>query len=221
MAEKGTRATSIGSRVTSTAQRLESIEARLQRIEALLSKLEPVVDGALPALATAMDALDERVTAAGDGLRLSERGEQALALVERVSRPATLAALTDAVDLAEQVPAVAATLADSVDELTARLGETMQLYDRTQRLAGLVEFATRPEMLDQYTTLLEGLNMLAPAIEAANAAPTGQLGVFGLWRAMGDPDVQRAIHGMVAVARGVGKRMEGHRRLAARSKEES
>ena len=196
------------------------IEERLERIEALLTKVAPLLENALPAVATAVDAIDERIAAAGDGLRLSDRAEQALALVERVTRPKTLAALQSAIDLAEQAPGVVATVADSVDELAARYGESLQVYNRTQQLGVLVEHATRPEVLVQMETLLGGLSMLAPAVEAASAAPAGRLGLLGLWRAMGDPDVQRAVHSGVEVAKAVGKQMKnGHALTAAHSEE--
>lgn len=219
MAEQRTTKTAIGGRSMGSAQRMARIEERLERIEALLTKLEPVLDNALPAVATVVDAIDERIMAAGDGLQLSERAEQALALVERITRPKTLAALQSAVDLAEQAPGVVATIADSVDELAARYGDSLQLYNRTQQLGALMEHATRPEVLAQMETLLGGLSMLAPAVEAANSAPAGRLGLLGLWRAMGDPDVQRAVHRGVEVARAAGKQMNGQTLSAAHSKE--
>jgi hypothetical protein len=154
---------------------------------------------------------DDTVTASFRALH--ERVESIAEVID-VLRPAVL--------LAQQAPAVAAMLGDTVDEVmrtaidsgidvergvlngvgaALRFGATMD----AQRVASL-EALLESGVLDP--AALQAIGMLGRTLVDTASAPSRAIGPMGLLKALGDPDVQRALGFLVDFAGRFGRRLQ-------------
>lgn len=194
----------------------------LVRVATLVPDLEYAVNG----LAAGPVLLDEGLALvrqtmerSGGGAEVDVRLRAATTLLLRLSEPATLHALTQAIEL---LPAL------------LPLAEVSRRFDLQKLNHALEAFsaAVPPPVLDGLIGVLPKLRPVLEALPAQSATlnvltslnravaessnETGQLGLFGLLGAMGDPNVQRAAAFGVAVARRLGKSLEsGHAQLPA------
>ncbi|MGB5195046.1 MAG: hypothetical protein WBN70_18825, partial [Polyangiales bacterium] len=109
---------------TTPGETRPDLEATLRRVEARLERLEQVLEPiakattAAPALtSTAVDVLDDWANRHGD---LDTRLRTLSELLERMTRPETLAPLMMMVELTENAKPAMATFTDIVDETMAR-----------------------------------------------------------------------------------------------------
>lgn len=127
--------------------------------------------------------------------------------------------------VAGQAPAVVATVTDIVDGLVARLGARgIDVDDRMRALVRAMDHLTSPRALDALASMLsseimahqttEVIGRMGRAIVAAEhqAEPVG---MWGLWRALRDPEIQRAAGFLVAMARRFGEELEAVPQLPA------
>ncbi len=231
----------LSSRPPSTLEVLERIEAKLDRLERAVG---PLADA--PAIAgTAIDALDDMVR--GEEAQIDARLHGAMALLERISRPQTLETLQRAVDMLESLPALVSTAVDAVDDvagsegvdLHGRLEAAMSLLGRMTdpRTLGLLErileqvtdptpVRTGVPLLDAHATDMEQLTreglqlagQMAMFLRHAQSSGDRRLGVFGMLKALRDPNAQRAMGFAMSVLEGFGQALEGqppHRSLPA------
>jgi hypothetical protein len=136
------------------------------------------------------------------------RIEQRLAEVERVT--GALGPLVDA------LPGGVGMITDTVDSLAARLAEHgVDLDARLHSVARAVEVSTAPRAVNGLAALVESkllepsalavVSRLATALaEPGEAKPVG---MFGLMKALRDPDVQRALGFLLAVGREFGRQL--------------
>jgi len=136
------------------------------------------------------------------------RIEARLAEVERVT--SALAPLIDA------APGGVAMLTDTVDTVAAHLGERgVDLDARLHSVLRALEVSTAPRAVNGLAALVESklleptalavVSRLAAALaEPGDAKPVG---TWGLLRALRDPDVQRAVGFLLAVAREFGRHL--------------
>lgn len=195
------------------AATLARIEARLERLERGLAPITALADQVPAITATVGDIVDERAAQLGD----VEGRVQALGdLLERLTRPSTLASLRRVVDVAESAPALVATFTDVMDELmqeaaTDGLDLTHLVDDGKRLLLGLLRLTTSPElralmssgMLDPRA--LTTLGSVARTVVEANETEPPRVGMFGAVRALGNEDVQRALGFLLRVAGGFGR----------------
>jgi hypothetical protein len=137
-----------------------------------------------------------------------ERIERRLAAVEHVT--SALAPLVDA------APGGLAMLTDTIDTLAAKVGDTgVDLDARLHSVLRAVEVATSPRAVNGLAALVESkmldakalavISRLADALaESGDAKP---IGTWGLLRSLRDPDVQRALGFLVAIARDLGRHL--------------
>lgn len=195
------------------------LEGTLRRIEARLERLEQALDpiaqatAAAPALtSTAVDVLDDWALQHGD---LDERLRTLSELLERVTRPEALAPLMLMVELSEQAKPTIATVTDIVDEAMARAAaegmEVERLVESSKNaVLKLAQLATAREvqalldsgMLDP--AALSTLGMTARAVADASDEPAPRVGLFGAFRAVQQPSVQRALGFLIRVAEKLG-----------------
>lgn len=195
------------------ASRLTSIERRLDEVSAAVPNL----------VAIAGDVVDEQAAKLGDG---DERVREALALLERVSRPATLRALSAMVDLLEQAPNTVAILGDSLEEALSASASHGEHLD--ELLYGLVETAKRglkllgsrefralldSPMLDY--RMLETLGNVSHAVVETTRLGVEPVGMFGALQAMGKEPVRKALGFALGVASRLGATLENTRSRAA------
>lgn len=137
------------------------------------------------------------------------------ARLERLEhRVAKLVPLGSMADLAEQVPAVLATMTDMVDERIRSLqARGIDLDARVEALGDLVEHLTEPENVRALGTImgtlpslarlvtgplvaeetLDVLGKMAHALAATRNEPAGEAGLFKAWRATRKPEMKRAL----------------------------
>jgi hypothetical protein len=201
--------------------KLESIEQRLDRLEQ-----RPAAAGGIPAgvrgtaengVAALTDTLDEAVDRLGQaGIDVDTRGRHALALLERVTHPSVLDALSRIIqrvealeplsELATHGPHAAAALADTFDEEVSRLAESGVEVDAALRngLAAVLYLGQRisTKELEALGTLLRSdvlhpsavdvVGRLGCALVAAAEAPLGSVGPIGAVSKLGNQDTRRS-----------------------------
>lgn len=137
-----------------------------------------------------------------------ERIEQRLAAVERVT--GALAPLVEA------APGGLGMIADSVDTLAARLAERgVDLDGRLHSMLRALEVSTAPRAVNGLAALVESKLLEPTALAAvshlaAALADPGEarpVGLWGLVRALRDPEVQRALGFVLGVAREFGRHL--------------
>ena len=189
----------------------------------MVAKLDALLDMAdqAPLMAAMVgDMVDETVrSAAAKGINIEERLQAGLALTERLTDPATLASLNQLLDMAEQGPGMVAMIGDMVDETAVSL----DLESRLQAGLSIAEKATQPETLNKldemFDILLEAeagvlnpkavrtVGAMAQALVSSQQEKPPKLGIFGLMKAMGDPEIQTALGFMINFAKHFGRRL--------------
>lgn len=197
-----------------TAALLRSIDARLERIEARLAQLDPLLDAAPGALAMLGDGFDELARGLGD---MDERARALVALLERATRPQTLAQLHAGLDLLESAPGLVAMVGDGFDELSRAAAERgLDLNAVVPQLGRVLEGALRRVADGQLADLLES-DLLDPAAVAALGSAAramaashdqrdtnARAGLMALWSATREPGVQRTLALTIDFARRFG-----------------
>lgn len=144
------------------------------------------------------------------------REDRLLATIERLERRIEHmdGALRRLEGATTQLPAVVATLADVLDGLIDRLAARgIDVDERMRALLRAADHLTSPRALDALASVLsseilahqttEVIGRMGRAIVTAEheARP---IGAWGLWRALRDPEVQRAAGFLIAMARHFG-----------------
>jgi len=191
---------------------LARIEARLDALE---SRLTPVLDvvGQAPALlATGIDMADAAAARIGD---VDERLRAALSLLEKLSEPATLHRLEEGLKLLEGAPGMASMAIDVIDDQFRKAAQAgVDLGALVPALESLSFVGLKAITSPQVRSLLGASLFVERSLQAATAAATAlevatatthqPLGPVGLWKALTDPHVQRALGMAVGFARAFG-----------------
>lgn len=144
-------------RPPSTADTLARIEAKLDRLERALGPLSVLAEA--PAMAgTALEAIDD--VARGQEANFDARMRGAVEVLERISRPQTLAMLNRVVDIAESVPGLVATAVDSIDDVADP--DATDIHGRIEAGVALLGRLTHPDTLKTVTGLLDQVTNPAP-----------------------------------------------------------
>ncbi|MEQ1566759.1 MAG: DUF1641 domain-containing protein [Myxococcota bacterium] len=214
--------------------RLAAIEAKLDRISAAVGddRLRPALGLAAqiePAIAMAGDAIDEWAgRQIARGVDPDAHVRHALTLAERLTDPAVAGRLERLIELLPRLLPVAelaatfepttAMLFDMLDEQVRRLDERgVDAESRFHQVTDLVERLTDPEFHAHLSALLDAApNLMAAtrtgelfgrAVDQVIARAPEPVGLFGLLRALSDPNVQRAVGFALAVADQVGREL--------------
>lgn len=154
--------------------------------------------------------------------QMSELVKSTHATMERISarldrletRLSRLEPLASVAELAEQAPAILATVTDMVDERIRSLqARGIDLDARVEALGELAERLTEPDSVRALGTImstlpalaklvtgplvaeetLDVLSKMAHAIAATRNEPVGEAGLFKAWRATRKPEMKRAL----------------------------
>lgn len=212
-----------------TVATLTRLMDRLDRID----KLAALADQAPDAVAMAADTLDDALTRAADrGVVLDERAREGLRLVEQLTEPETAQALhavmdradvlEDLMETVDRAPDAIAMVVDMIDAEVAKayaqgyspeetLRETVGALGRLGELFRTDEFQA---LLDSGVLDPEALNVvgslgaaLVDTQKEAKRGQTPQQGIFGLFGALRDPDVQTAIGFLTRFAKKFGQNL--------------
>ncbi len=191
---------------------LPAIEQRLARIEASLARVDQLAVQIPLLLATVTEIADSWAAKMPD---LDHRLETVTSMLERLTRPNTIRTLEKLLDVLEQAPQLVSTGTDIMDEVMRRAAEsgveTEAILENSKELIrGLFTLSTSPEvqhlltsgMLDQGA--VQTLSRAASALAEARKQTPKPVGIFGLLRALNDPEVGRALGFTLTVASAFG-----------------
>ena len=160
----------IEERLTNTLKLVEQLTA-----PAMVEKLNSLVifaDQAPGLISMITDSLDEAFrTSKASGVDIESKLSATLELANKLTTPEMVVKLKGLIELSEQAPGLISMFIDSIDEEMAKVAET-----------GID--------LKALSTLSQ---KLSKAVTKANKMPKNKLGAFGLFRALRDPDRQKAI----------------------------
>lgn len=215
-----------------TQAAVDGLLDRVERLNRALDAVTAVTQQAPAAIATVTDIADaEFAAAAARGVDVDQRLHLALHLAERLTAPRTVAVLSALLDRVEAVepllaaadaaPGFVAMAVDTVDDLMldaqARgldvdraVGQGVGAAIRLGAMMGPAQVASIEAvlgsgLLDPATVRVVG--GVGRALAAATTEPPPRVGLLGLLVALRDPDVQRALGLLLAVAAGIGQEL--------------
>lgn len=216
--------------------KLESIEQRLTALESnAASSLPPTVAAnANNALAALTDTFDDTAQRLADrGVRIDDRAHHTLDLLEQLTRPEILDALSRIVDrvekleplteIATQGPNAIAAITDTLDEEVARCAQRGIDIDAALRngLAAVLYLGQRvtTSELESLGTLLRSdvlhpnavdvVGRLGCALVAASKAPSGSVGPLGALPKLSNSDAKRSTAFLLEFAKQFGAALNG------------
>lgn len=207
---------SIGSSSTingdGTIETLALILAKLERIEQRLDQYETLIQQGLPLVGVVTDTVDgwmDRLRASD--IDIDERTKAMLRLLAELTAPQSIQALNTLLEVLpslgafiRQAPSVLATMVDTGDELVIRLREEGIDIEHLGR-RGL---KAAKALIDSDVLEDSAIAVISNAAQslADSARASRPVSVFGLLRAMSDPDVQYALGFFLAFAKSFGSR---------------
>lgn len=195
-----------------TTELLTLILDRLERMEQRFDHYEALVRQALPVAGIMTDTVDGWMAQLRQsGIDVDERTKETLRLLAELTAPQSMEALHTLIGvlptlgvLLRQAPGAIAAMVDTGDELVLRLRESgIDIEHLGRRGAKAVKALIDSNVLEDAAIAV--ISNAAQSLEesACTARPTS---LFGLIRAMGDPDVQRALGFFLAFAKSFGSR---------------
>ncbi len=161
---------------------LERIERRLARLESSVERVDSLARSAPALIATATDTFDRVAQRAAEaGIDVDERARTALTLLERLTAPEVAGPLT--------------ALLEHADTLRAAV-------DLLQQAPHLL--ATAMDAADGVASRLAVLSNLAKALPCDPSRTPKPVGPWRAYRALKEPDVQRALGFLLDVTRRLG-----------------
>lgn len=201
-----------------TAEALNRLLDRLDTIEDAVDQLDAMMTQGPAMLAMVTDMADDVYREAdAAGVDLDERLRLTLQLAERLTAPRTVEVLSQLMDrmddleqlieLGEQAPGFIAMMVDTFDSLQQRAAEAGHDPERLVRrslaaTAGLLESGVLdPEAIDIVGKAGDAL------VDCRCQDETPEVGLFGLLRAMRDPDTRRALGFLTAFGKRFGQEL--------------
>ena len=187
---------------------------------AMVSQLNSVLEIAnqAPGLVSMVaDMADDAVKqAANKGVNIEERLGAALEIAEKLTAPAMVSQLNSVLEVANQAPGLVAMTVDMLDEgykSVAASGLDLEtlVKDGTALAAKLANLMQSEEFHDLHEggvlapETLRVINAAAVALAESQKNPPQKVGLFGMMRAMGNSDMQRALGFLVSFAKQFGK----------------
>lgn len=166
---------------------IDRLLTRLDTVEEAVKGLEQTMHQAPGMIAMMTDMADEAYRKAdANGISIEARLNNALVMAEKLTRPEMVTKLNDLIAITDQLPGIVAMTVDTVDEGL-----------RKAREKGL-----EPE------ALVDWAGQFGAAMRAAQNEPIKRLGLFGMMRALNDPDRQKAIGFSLNFLKHLGKQMK-------------
>lgn len=166
---------------------IDRLLARLDTIEEAVKGLEQTMHQAPGMVAMVTDMADEAYRKADTkGIAVEARLNNALVMAEKLTRPEMVTKLNDLIAMSDQLPGIVAMAVDTLDEGLRKAREN-----------GL-----EPE------ALVDWAGQFGTAMRAAQNEPTQKMGLFGMMRALNDPDRQKALSFSLNFLKHLGKQMK-------------
>ncbi len=212
-----------------TAQRISRLLDRLESIEAALERVEQALARGPALVSTFADIADEAADKAqASGVDLHERIRVSLALAERLTDPATVAAMTgllarldkieEVTALLDDLPGFISMMVDAVDEIYQGAEAVgISIDARVRSTFALGEKLTAPATVDALDQVLDAdavgfVGMLGETLarcqkECLSKEEPYSATMWSTLRALRDPDVRRALGFLVNFGRMFGQGM--------------
>ena len=195
-----------------TTELLTLILDRLERMEQRFDHYEALVQQTLPMVGMMTDTVDGWMhELTRSGINIDERTKETLRLLAELTAPQSMETLHTLVEmlptlgaLVRQAPGAVAAMVDTGDELVMRLREAgIDIEHLGRRGLHAAKALIDSNVLEDAAVAV--ISNAAQSLEesACNARPAS---LFGLIRALGDPDVQRALGFFLAFAKSFGSR---------------
>jgi uncharacterized protein YjgD (DUF1641 family) len=186
--------------------KVESLERKVSGYEALIGQ----VPGLLALFTDTVDGLYKDAAAAG--IDPEARLKSALILLEKLSQPEVVKALQlltqnlpMVAQMLQQAPGLAAMTLDTLDELYAQAkSQGVDLESMVRGGLKAAQVLLESGVFDPQTIQVIG-NAGYALVESQK--DSARVGLFGLLRSVGDPDVQRTLQFLTTFARHFGKRL--------------
>ncbi len=137
-------------------------------------------------MSMAADSIDEVYRKNAErGVYIEERLSSVLALTEKITAPEKMEQLGGLLKLSDQLPGLIAMFVDAIDEEVAKAS------------AAGVDLKTLQELGQKLST----------AVVESNQMPIQKMGPFGLFRALRDPDRQKAVGFLMNLAKALGQKL--------------
>ncbi len=175
-----------------TAQMLRLLLQKVEGIERRLESLEPVMEQAPAMISVATDTLDDMYAVMHrSGVDMEARVKQGLVLLERLTQPKVMNSLNNLLDnlgllegLVMQAPGMTALMVDTVDDMISAAASSGISLDNIAQ---------------------NGLKTIQDSMATIEQArQTKPPGLIGMLRSLSDPDIQRAIHVTLSLAKNTG-----------------
>ncbi len=156
---------------------------RIDQLEQTVTLLSEAVEQGPAAVAMVTDTVDDMALLAADrGIDVDERLRSALGILEKLTEPRTVEALSalvervdkleQLVELANQAPGMVAMVTDTVDEVALMAADQgIDMDERLRNALAMVEKLTEPRTVNVLSALLERLDKLEQLVELADQAP--------------------------------------------------
>jgi hypothetical protein len=199
-------------------QRALELSERVSRpqVLGLMTQLVELAESGPAAAAMMGDIVDHWAAEKGD---FDQRLRQGVALLDRLTTPATLKGLNALLDLVDAAPGALAMVGDILDEKAAKAQEMgLDLSAVAESLPALLDSVLRLAASPHLPDLLEPaaveraahiLEASVKALETAGTQEPPRLGLFAAFGAMRDPAVQQALGFALTMAREFSKALDG------------
>ncbi len=214
-----------------TNDRLERIESMLENIVSQMNQVPSLIAIATDTIDEGFNKTSQ------SGVQIEERVQNGMSLITRLSDPNISKSMHQLLDFIELAPGLIALSADMVDESVHKANaQGINVSDRISTLSTLLETLSRPEMSDKLSQLVAfsdqapglaamavdsiddimrkgggGFDLLmsiqAAVTNAQAEAPAKVGGIFGLMKAIKDPDRQKALGFFMNILKQLGKQL--------------
>jgi len=205
-----------------TAQAVDRLLNRIGTLEKAVENLTTLMEQGPGLMAMTADMVDEGYRQAqSNGVSIENRLGAALNIAEKLTTPAIVEKLDSLLTVAEQAPGLIAMVTDMVDEGYQNASKNgVGLEERLQAVLQISEKLTEPAMMKKLETTLDSVSD-SPALDASTMELINKIttsfgevksiekpgGIFGLMRALKDPDRQNALGFLLEFAKRFGQKM--------------
>lgn len=185
--------------------RAETLERALSSVERFMATAPALVDGAATVASDQWSQLEDQ------GIDVFERAEAGLPILEKATRPETVATVGKLMDRMESVDFLSGSadrlyhdLKESGADIDSLVGRGVEVAIKLGKVAETPEFEALITSGALDTPTLDVVSKASTALVETRAQPVEPMGFFGVLKVLGDADVQRATGFLFQFARRFG-----------------
>lgn len=187
-----------------------------------LNQLLALAEQAPGIAAMVADTVDDAYAqASSHGVDIDGRLRAGLEMAEKLTAPEMVEKINTAIELADQGPGIMAMMVDIIDDVyiqAIRQGFNPEQFVRqgvvvTSRMAELLESGEINALLQSGVIDPKAVDVVGTAAKAlvtSRAEPAPKMGIFGMLKAMRDPDLQRALGFLTVFGKNFGENLDSN-----------